>query len=27
VGSYPIDALCRHPKRLAQRIQQHFQPA
>jgi hypothetical protein len=27
VGSYPIDALRRHPKRVAQRIQQHFKPA
>jgi hypothetical protein len=27
VGSYPLDALRRHPKRVAQRIQQHFQPA
>jgi hypothetical protein len=27
VGSYPVDALRRQPKRVAQRIQQHFQPA
>jgi len=27
VGSYPVEALRRHPKRVAQRIQQHFQPA
>ncbi|WP_143684735.1 hypothetical protein [Variovorax sp. KK3] len=27
VGSYAVDALCRHSRRVAQRIQQHFQPA
>jgi hypothetical protein len=27
VGSYTVEALRRHPKRVAQRIQQHFQPA
>ena len=27
VGSYAVDALCRHSRRVAQRIQQHYQPA
>ncbi|MGK6309878.1 hypothetical protein [Variovorax sp. DT-64] len=27
VGSYPVDALRRHPRRVAQRIEQHFQLA